>query len=145
MCLDDERYQHPYDEDGIYHDPFAPFPYDPRWEEKGQEPVPGLNAFGPITREDRTPHRGEEGLDKALWKLLMRERARKRGWALLWRGPMFTTGRCIDVSLRFTDNEGGARVRATLSEALKGLGYMVKPLRAMPVDREFYGEAERIS
>ncbi len=145
MCLDDDFYRNPYDEDGIYHDPLAPFPYDPRWEDKGLEPVPGLKAFGPVTREDRTPHNGSQGLEKALWKLLNRERRRRRGWSLLWRGVEFRAGRCVEVRLRFTDDEGGKRVRATLTEALKGLGFMVTQLQPAPVDRVCYRDAERIS
>ncbi len=145
MCLNDDFYQNPYDEDGLYHDPYTPFPYDPGWEAKGQAPVPGLKAFGPVTRKDRTPHNGAQGIDKALWKLLYRERKRKRGWSLLWRGPEFRVGRCAEIRLRFTDDEGGARVRAVLTEALKGLGFMVTPLRPAPVDREYYRDAERIA
>ena len=75
MCLNDQRYEDPYDEVGVYRDPFASFPYDPRWEDKGREPILGLKAFGPVTREDRTPHNGDQGLDKALWKLLFRKEA----------------------------------------------------------------------
>ena len=145
MCLDDERYRNPYDEDGVYHDPFAPFPYDPRWEARGQEPIRGLKAFGPVTREDLTPHDGEKGLEKAMWKLLFRERQRKRGWSLLWRGPGFRTGRCLEIRLRFTDDEGGARVKGILAEALKGLGFMVTPLRPATVDPERFRPAERFA
>ena len=145
MCLNDDFYRNPYDEDGVFHDPLSPFPYDRDWEAKGQEPVPGLKAFGPVTREDRTPHDGVEGVEKAMWKLLSRERRRKRGWSLLWRSPTFRSGRCVEIRLRFTDNEGGARVRALLKETLEGLGFMVTPLRSMPVDRDFYMAAERIA
>ncbi len=145
MCLGDEFYENPYDEDGVYHDPFAPFPYDERWEDKGLGPVLGLKAFGPVTREDLTPHNGEQGIDRALWKLLNRERRRKRGWSLLWRGPESRTGRCAEIHLRFTDDEGGTRVKAILTEAFKGLGFMVTPLRPAPVDREWYRPAERIA
>lgn len=145
MCLNDQRYEDPYDEEGVYRDPFEPFPYDPRWEEKGRKPILGLKAFGPVTREDLTPHNGEQGIEKALWKLLFRERQQKRGWSLLWRGPEGRTGRCAEIRLRFTDDEGGFRMKPILTESLKGLGFMVTPLRPAPVDHEWYRPAERIA
>lgn len=126
-------------------DPYAPIPYDPAWEALGQEPVPGIKVFGPVTREDRTPHDGEQGVEKAMWKLLFRERCRKRGHAFLWRSPMYHTGRCVELRLRYTDDEDGARVGALLQETFRELGFMVRATGRRPVDREVYRQAECVA
>lgn len=128
-----------------HHDPYAPIPYDPAWEREGETPVPGIKVFGPVTREDLTDHDGEQGVEKAMWKLLFRERCRKRGHAFVWRSPMFHTGRCVELYLRYTDDEGGSRVGETLREAFGDLGFMVSRTGRRPVDRDVYRPAECIA
>ena len=145
MCLDEEHERDLYDEDGIFRDPLEPVPYDARWEERGRAPVPGLQAFGPVSREDRTPHNGTQGLQQAIRKLTFHEKRRKRGWSLLWRGHEYDVGRCIRINLRLTDDEGGARVLRSLTRALRELGFMVQRLRPAPVDPQRYRPAERIA
>lgn len=61
------------------------------------------------------------------------------------RGVAYHTGRCIEIRLRFTDDEGGTRMKSILTQSLKDLGFMVTPLRPAPTDRESYRPAERIA
>lgn len=133
-----------YDEEGVMKDPYAPIPYDPAWEQYGALPLPGIEVFGPVTREDTTPHDGEQGMEKAHWKLVFEEKRRPHGWCFLWQAHVGSTARCVRVLYRFYDDEDGMRARDTLEAAYKRLGFMVTRTGRQPVDRELFRKAERI-
>jgi hypothetical protein len=141
----DEINHYRYDDDGLLMDPLAPVAWDPAWDGYGEQPLPGLDVFGPITREDLTPHDGERGVDLALHELLRSERRRRGGWSMLWLSQGTRTGRCAGLKVRAFDDEGGRRTLATLEASFDRLGFMVKRRRARPVDPDFYPRKERIA
>jgi|GEM_PF-3806754 len=135
-----------YDEDGLLGDPLLPVAWELAWDEYGEQPLPGLDVFGPITREDLTPHDGEAGLEIALYQLLSSERRRREGWCMLWTHVYSRTPRCVGLRFRAFDDEGGVRTLATLDASFKRLGFTVKHgVRRLPVDRERYTRRERIA
>ena len=145
MRAPDEINHYRYDEDGLMMDPLAPVAWDSSWDAYGDAPLPGLDAFGPITREDLTPHDGERGIELALYQLLGSERRRRSGWSMLWINDYARTGRCAGIQFRAFDDEGGKRTVATLEASFKRLGFMVKRFRPKPVDPETYRRTERIA
>lgn len=135
-----------YDDDGLLGDPLAPVAWQPAWDAYGEQPLPGLDVFGPVTREDLTPHDGEQGLEKALYQLLSSERRRKRGWCMLWIDDHTRAGRCAGVRFRAYDDEGGRRTIDTLEASFRRLGFMIRRrLAPLPVDRERFSRRERIA
>lgn len=135
-----------YYEDGMLCDPLAPVAWDPAWDAYGDQPLPGIDVFGPVTPEHRTPHDGERGLELALYQLLGSERRRRKGWCMLWIDDYARTGRCAGVRFRAWDDEGGVRTIDTLEASFKRLGFMVhRRLRPQPVNRERFGRKERIA
>ncbi len=134
MRAPDEINHYRYDEDGLLMDPLAPVAWDPSWDGYGEQPLPGLDALGPITREDLTPHDGERDIELALYQLLGSGRRRRAGWCMLWIKDYARTGRCAGIQFRAFDDEDGKRTIGTLEASFRHLGFMVKRFRPMPVD-----------